>query len=71
MKTPTFISSIISRITLRLAVVLAVFFGLLVTSAVLIPTQLSTIREDSLSKLEDDHKRSAAILAQRQFLLLF
>ncbi len=63
MKTPTFISSIFSRITLRLAVVLAVFFGLLVTSIVLIPSQLRTIEADSLKKLEDDHKRSAAILA--------
>ena len=63
MKTPSLIASIFSRITLRLAVVLAVFFGLVVTSVVLIPIQLSTISDDSLRKLEDDHSRSAAILA--------
>ncbi len=63
MNPPSFISSIFSRITLRLAVVLAVFFGLLVTSSILIPIQLNTIEADSLKKLEDDHQRSAAILA--------
>jgi signal transduction histidine kinase len=63
MKTPSLIASIFSRITLRLALVLAVFFGLVVTSVVLIPLQLSAISTDSLKKLEDDHSRSAAILA--------
>ncbi|MBI3711896.1 MAG: HAMP domain-containing protein, partial [Burkholderiales bacterium] len=63
MRTPSFISSIASRITLRLAVVLAVFIGLLVTSLAIIPAQLRSIRADSLAKLEADHKRATEILS--------
>lgn len=63
MKMPSFISSIVSRITLRLAVVLAVFFGLMVTSLTLIPSQLRSIRADSLTKLEADHQRATEILS--------
>ena len=54
---------LISRINLRLAVILAVFLGLSVAFGILFPYQLKSIREDSLKKLEDDHDRSIKILS--------
>ncbi|MBC3932830.1 sensor histidine kinase [Undibacterium curvum] len=52
-----------SRISLRLAIILAVIFGLTVPAAVLVPYQLNTIEEAVRSKNKDDHERLVGILS--------
>lgn len=52
-----------SRITLRLAVILAVAFGLLVPAALLIPFHLRTIEDAARIKVNADHKRLTEILS--------
>lgn len=59
----SFITALRSRITLRFAVIAAVFFGLAVTSAIFLPIQHKTIKEISLARIVDDHKRLSDILA--------
>ena len=51
------------RITLRLAVILAVAFGLIVPAALLIPYHLRTIETAARLKVADDHKRLTDILS--------
>ncbi|MBY0572630.1 MAG: HAMP domain-containing protein [Undibacterium sp.] len=63
MRLQSFVSFILSRITLRVAVILAVFFGLAFTSSILIPYQLKKIEGDSLTKINDDHQRLTEILS--------
>ncbi|MBC3892576.1 HAMP domain-containing protein [Undibacterium sp. LX40W] len=60
---PAFISNILSRVTLRFAVILAVFLGLGVTAMVLVPYQKQAITRDSEKKTVDDHKRLTEILS--------
>ena len=57
------ISAIRRRITLRLAIILAVAFGLLVPAALLIPFHLRTIDKAARIKVEADHKRLTEILS--------
>lgn len=58
-----FISSFRRRITLRLAIVLAVVVGVALPSAILIPNNLSTIETAARQKLTADHKRLTDILS--------
>ncbi|TXI96249.1 MAG: sensor histidine kinase [Burkholderiaceae bacterium] len=58
-----FASNIFSRITLRLAVILAVFLGLSVTALVLVPYQRDAITADLEKKMIDDHRRLTGILS--------
>ncbi|QJQ04540.1 HAMP domain-containing protein [Undibacterium piscinae] len=58
-----FFSAIRRRITLRLAIILAVAFGLFVPAALLIPYHLRTIEEAARIKVAADHKRLTEILS--------
>lgn len=60
---PTLMSAIRTRITLRLAIVLAVIFGLGLPAAVLIPYHLETIGELAQAKAKADHQRLTNILS--------
>lgn len=51
------------RITLRLAIILAVAFGLVVPAGLLIPYHLRTIETAARIKVEADHKRLTEILS--------
>lgn len=57
------LSRIHHRITLRLAIILAVTFGLVVPSALLIPYHLRTIETAARVKVAADHKRLTEILS--------
>ena len=58
-----FLSAIRSRITLRLAIILAVVFGLTVPSAILIPYHLRSIETAARVKNVEDHNRLVEILS--------
>lgn len=57
------LSGIRRRITLRLAIILAVAFGLVVPAALLIPYHLRTIESAARLKVAADHKRLTEILS--------
>lgn len=57
------LSGIRRRITLRLAIILAVVFGLVVPAALLIPYHLRTIESAARIKVAADHKRLTEILS--------
>lgn len=58
-----FLSATRSRITLRLAIILAVVFGLTVPAAILIPYHLQSIEMAALAKNTQDHHRLVEILS--------
>ncbi|MCX7217780.1 MAG: hypothetical protein NTY70_02235, partial [Burkholderiales bacterium] len=58
-----FLYALRSRITLRLAIILAVVFGLFVPAAILIPYHLRTIEDAARVKVAADHKRLTEILS--------
>ncbi len=57
------LSSLRSRITLRLAIILAVVFGLTVPAAILIPYHLHTIEIAAQVRNAEDHNRLVEILS--------
>lgn len=57
------LSSIRSRITLRLAIIAAVIFGLMVPSAILVPYHLHTIEQAARVRNAEDHNRLVEILS--------
>ncbi|WP_423681986.1 sensor histidine kinase [Undibacterium sp. WLHG33] len=63
MRFRNFLSSIRSRITLRLAIILAVIFGVAVPAAILVPYHLSTIENAARIRNNEDHKRLVDILS--------
>jgi signal transduction histidine kinase len=63
MQSRSILAALRSRITLRLAIIAAVSFGLIFPSAILIPYHLSTIQQAAREKQNEDHKRLSEILS--------
>ena len=57
------ISHLRSRISLRIAVILAVVFGLVVPAVLITPYQLKSVEANARNKQNDEHKRLTEILS--------